>query len=370
MAAIRGDNSETGGLMHRFPILRSLRARLFAAIVLIGLVPALIVQYSALSGAAAGTDGAAAARLWRTGLVTDAVLAAVVILIALVLSHLMVRPFDRLRGAIGDVKEGYSTKPVSAPAYLETEHIADAFNEVVGRMRELDASRQEFVTNVSHELKTPMTSMKVLADSLITQENVPAEMYREFLIDIDREIDRENNLISELLSLSRMQQDDARMNITEVNINELAAIILRRVQPLADQNGIGLALNSVREVTASVDEVKMTMIITNLVENAIKYNRENGRVTVTIDTDHKSFTIRVEDTGVGIPEASQGKVFERFYRVDKSRSRDVGGVGLGLSIVRTAVLLHRGTIQMESMEGEGTVFMVTIPVHYAGRERA
>ena len=195
------------------------------------------------------------------------------------------------------------------------------------------------VSNVSHELKTPMTSMKVLADSLLQQEEVPPEMYREFLQDIDNEIDRENKIIAELLSLSKMDRRQVTMNISSVNIEELLEVVLKRVQPLAQRHDIELTLVAERSVTAEIDEVKMTMAFTNLIENAVKYNKDHGNVTVTLDADHKEFILTVQDTGIGIPEEAVSQIFERFYRVDKSRSREIGGTGLGLSIVRSVVLL-------------------------------
>ena len=113
---------------------------------------------------------------------------------------------------------------------------------------------------------------------------------------------------------------------------------------------------------AEIDEVKMTLVLTNLIENAVKYNKEHGKVNVTLDADHQNFTVTVEDTGIGIPEDSIDRIYERFYRVDKSRSREVGGTGLGLAITKNAVLLHRGTIKVRSKLGEGSIFTVTIPL--------
>ena len=123
-----------------------------------------------------------------------------------------------------------------------------------------------------------------------------------------------------------------------------------------------MTLISKREIIAEVDEVKMSLILTNLVENAIKYNKEQGKVDVTLDADHQFFTVEVADTGIGIPEESRSQIYERFYRVDKSHSREIGGTGLGLAITRSAILLHRGSIKVESVEGEGTVFTVKIPL--------
>jgi len=141
-------------------------------------------------------------------------------------------------------------------------------------------------------------------------------------------------------------------------------MILKRVRPLARERDIELTLVSEREIVAEVDETRMTMALTNLVENAVKYNKEHGEVRVGLDADHQSFTIEIRDTGVGIPPESINRVFERFYRVDKSRSREMGGTGLGLSISRSVVLQHHGSINVESREGEGTTFYVIIPLSY------
>ena len=302
--------------------------------------------------------------LSRKAMLLEVILILAVLLISLVLSTVLMKPFERLSGEISAVKAGYSTDPIKAPAFLETEHIADAFNQVLARMNALDESRQEFVSNVSHELKTPMTSMKVLADSLVSQDNVPVEMYREFMMDIKNEVDRENQIITELLTLVRMDRKDSKLNVKETNVNEMVEMILRRVRPIAQKRDIELTMVSMREVYAEIDDVKMNMVITNLVENAVKYNRDHGKVRVTINADPYNFYVSVEDTGVGIPQDSLDKIYERFYRVDKSRSREAGGTGLGLSITKSIVLQHHGAIDVQSILGEGTKFTVTVPLTY------
>ena len=256
---------------------------------------------------------------------------------------------------------------ISVSDYVETEHIVNAFNELLGRMRTLDESRQEFVSNVSHELKTPITSMKALADSLISQEDVPIELYKEFMTDIAEEIERENKIITDLLSLVKMDKTSANLNIENRNLNELIELILKRLRPIAKQRNIDVLYESAREVFAEIDEVKLTLAISNLVENAIKYNKEYGYVKVSLDADHQFATIMVEDNGIGIPEEAQEHIFERFYRVDKSHSREIGGTGLGLAIARNAILLHRGSIKIDSEEGQGTVFTVKIPIIYVSK---
>ncbi len=278
----------------------------------------------------------------------------------------LVRPIRRLIAAVGDVQAGYTSAEVRCEEYWETRELAASFNDVTAKMRTLVESRQEFVSNVSHELKTPMTSMKVLADSLLQMgEEVPPEMYREFLQDIDGELDRENRMIEDLLTLTKLDQKQGGMHISMIDIGELILTAAKRIRPLAEQKDIELVVVREREIFAEVDENKMTTILTNLMENAVKYNRERGTVTVTLDADNKQFSVSVKDTGIGIPKEAQEKVFERFYRVDSSRSREIGGTGLGLSIVRSAVLLHRGSIQVESGEGLGTEIRISIPLTYA-----
>lgn len=300
--------------------------------------------------------------LSRRSLIIGILMFVCVLVIAVILANVLIQPFDRISRAIGEIKEGYTEEPVYVPDYLETEHIVDAFNSLLNRMKTLDDSRREFVANVSHELKTPMTSVKVLADSLLAQQDAPAELYREFMVDITQEIEREDKIINDLLALVKLDKAAAQLNISVVNMNELTEIILKRLRPIARKRDIELLLVSTREVVAEVDEVKMSLILTNLVENAIKYNKEQGKVTVTLDADHQFFTVEVADTGIGIPEESLSQIYERFYRVDKSHSREIGGTGLGLAITRSAVLLHRGSIKAESTEGEGTVFLVKIPL--------
>ena len=236
-------------------------------------------------------------------------------------------------------------------------------------MKVLDDSRSEFVSNVSHELKTPMTSMKVLADSLVGQQGISEELYQDFLQDITREIDRENKIITDLLNLVRMDRNSPDIQIEETNINDLIGLILKRLRPIAAKRGIEIALESYKPIIAQVDQTKFTLAISNLVENGIKYNQENGWVHISLNTDNTYFFVKVQDSGIGIPEEDQGQIFERFYRVDKSHSREIGGTGLGLAITRQAVLMHHGAIRVYSREGEGTTFTVRIPLRYSEQDQ-
>lgn len=300
----------------------------------------------------------------RNSMILETIMIIAIFGLAMVLSVALTRPFNRVTDAINKVKAGYSDESISVSDYAETEHIVEAFNQLLKRMKTLDDSRQEFVANVSHELKTPMTSMKVLADSLLAQEGVPAELYREFMEDIVSEVDRENQIITDLLALVKMDKKVQALNIVSLDINELTELILKRLRPIARRKDVEVVFESIRPVVAEVDEVKMTMIISNLVENAIKYNKEHGWVKVVLDADHQFFTLEVSDSGIGIPEDALAYIYERFYRVDKSHSRKIGGTGLGLAITKSAVLMHRGSITVTSTEGEGSCFTVKIALNY------
>lgn len=252
----------------------------------------------------------------------------------------------------------------SEGGYNETKEIINTFNQILGRLRAIDQSRQEFVSNVSHELKTPITSMRVLADSLIAEDNVPVDIYREFMQDISDEIDRETKIINDLLALVRLDKNATELNISQVNINNLVEQILKRVRPIAKTRSIEIIFESFRPVTADVDETKLSLAVTNLVENAVKYNNDGGWVRVSLNADHKYFYVKVSDSGVGIPKDALPRIFERFYRVDKARSRETGGTGLGLAITKNVVQMHHGGIRLESTLGEGTTFLVRIPLKY------
>ncbi len=300
----------------------------------------------------------------RKALIVEMIVIVAMTIISVLAAKVLIRPFEKITEALDQAQEGYTDDPICVTDCVETEHIGDAFNRVLGRMKVLDTSRQEFVSNVSHELRTPITSMKVLADSLISQKDVPIELYQEFMTDIAEEIEREDKIITDLLSLVKMDRTAVDLNITEVDINALVELIMRRLRPIAQNRDVEVVYESVRPVTAAVDEVKMTLVISNLVENAIKYNKEHGWVKVKLNADHQYFTVEVADSGIGIPAESLDHVYERFYRVDKSRSKEIGGTGLGLAITRSAILMHRGTIKVESTEGEGTTFTIRIPLKY------
>ena len=267
--------------------------------------------------------------------------------------------FNEMQKELDIIAAGHQEEGVTETGLREFYQMSTSINRIINRYKELENSRQEFVSNVSHELKTPITSMKILADSLLMQENVPVEIYEEFMNDIVHEIDRENQIITDLLTLVKMDKTQADLNIAPTNINELLSVLLKRISPIAETRNITIRLETLRQVVAEVDEVKLSLACNNIIENAVKYNNDGGKVDVSLNADHKFFYIRVKDTGVGIPEDCQEQIFERFYRVDKSHSKESGGTGLGLSIVKHGAMLHNATIHVESELNKGTKMELT-----------
>lgn len=286
----------------------------------------------------------------------------IILILTFYFSGLLTKPFSQFLKHLNRVSEGYIDERLEIKGNYEIEEIGDAFNKMLGKIEEIDSSRQQFVANVSHELKTPLSSMKVLAESLLSMEDAPIEYYREFMGDINSEIDRETQIINDLLTLVTLDKKESHLNIRDLNINRLIEQVMRMLKPVAEKKKITLEIKSFREVVASVDETKLYLVFMNLIENGIKYNEEGGKVTVSINSDHRDMTVKVSDTGIGIPKDQVDKVFERFYRVDKMRSRDTGGTGLGLNIVHKTVIMHGGSIRCHSTEDVGTTFTLRLPL--------
>ena len=296
------------------------------------------------------------------------ILVGIVICVGIVvffLSKMFVKPLKELLNVINRFTDGDLESRVKEVKGFRNEasDIGSAFNEMADRLEQIDDTRQEFVSNVSHELKTPLSSIKVLADSMSTAEDLPKEMYVEFLQDITGEVDRMSNIITDLLNLVKLDQKEIPLEFEAVDLNKFMADIVKRLNPLAKAKSIDLKYEG-REVIADIDSVKLSLAVSNLVENAIKYTDE-GEVSVSLDSDHQNAFIKVSDTGIGIPEEEHKKIFDRFYRVDKTRDRKTGGTGLGLSITHATVLMHNGSIKVLSKEGEGSTFLVRIPLKRA-----
>ncbi|MGL4361965.1 MAG: sensor histidine kinase [Cellulosilyticaceae bacterium] len=285
-------------------------------------------------------------------------------LLSFFISSFITRPLKELMKVVQKVTNGQLEEKVNLRGKDEISELGSAFNHMTDQLERVDQSRQEFVSNVSHELKTPLSSIKVLTESLMFQEDVPVEMYKEFFIDINSEVDRLDNIINDLLTLVKLDRKEIPMNIKTAPLNEITKAILKRLTPLAKKKDIKLVYQSHKDILVDVDEVKITLAISNLIENAIKYTPDGGEVKVILQSDVQDVFITVQDTGIGIAKDEQSKIFERFYRTDKTRNRETGGTGLGLSITYRTVIMHNGSIQVESEEGVGSTFVVQIPIRH------
>ena len=284
--------------------------------------------------------------------------ALVIYFISIVLTH----PIRKLEKQMDDAAHGLLDSELKVNTFNETRQMSESFNVLKKNYEVIDNSRREFVANVSHELKTPITSMKVLADSLLEQEGVPVELYQEFMHDIASQLDRETAIIDDLLALVKLDKRTGVLHLSDVNINEMLERLIKQLGPLANVNDLSVTFESHRNVTARVDEVKLSLACMNVLENAIKYNKPSGSVKVSLDLEEEQCVITIADTGIGIPQDELDKVFERFYRVDKSHAQKLGGSGLGLSIVRQAIEMQGGSVSAESQEGTGTIVTIKVPM--------
>ncbi|MDR1560627.1 MAG: cell wall metabolism sensor histidine kinase WalK [Clostridiales bacterium] len=279
--------------------------------------------------------------------------------------QVLIDPLSSIVSVVQKMSDGHLDQRIKISGRDEYAKLGHAFNDMAEKLEKVDNTRQEFVSNVSHELKTPLSSIKVLSESILLQNDAPLLMYREFLRDINSEVDRMTRVVTDLLQLVKLDQGELGLNIQTTNINRMVSDILKRLGPLAERKEIKLIFEDVREVVIEADEMKITSTISNLLDNAVKYTPNGGTVKTTVDADHQNAFITVSDTGIGIKEEDQGKIFDRFYRVDKTRDRETGGTGLGLAITYSTVRLHHGSIRVISKENEGSLFIVRLPIHYS-----
>ena len=258
------------------------------------------------------------------------------------------------------IREGDYSHKVKVGGNDELTVLGDEFNNLMERLQISEQKRRNFVSDASHELKTPLASIKLLTDSIL-QNDMDPEMVKEFVGDIGNEADRLNRMSQKLLSLSRIEsQEDSDCEI--VYLTPTVERVMRMLAGIAQENNITMHTQIIQDSPILIIEDDLYQIIFNLVENGIKYNVSGGQLTVTLDRQEDNVVIRVTDTGVGIPADSVGHVFERFYRVDKARSRKSGGSGLGLSIVRNMVERNGGKITVDSTVNKGSTFTLYFPV--------
>ena len=242
----------------------------------------------------------------------------------------------------------------------ELTELGREFNNLTERLETTEAQRRRFVSDASHELKTPLASIRLLSDSISQSADMDSETMREFVTDIGSEAERLQRTTEKLLDLSR-RDDGVQSDVTVVDLQQAVHGTLHLLRPLAAKSDVTLTCLMSDGVTVCASEDDIYHIVFNLVENAIKYNLPGGSVTVRVEARGEQSILSVADTGIGIPEADRPNIFNRFYRVDKARSREHGGSGLGLSIVHDAAALYGGTVTVDGVEPHGTRFTVTFP---------
>ncbi len=293
------------------------------------------------------------------------VVAALVLILSMFVMRLFTRPIGELSEGIRRMTGGDLSARVNVRGRNEFSELARAFNSMSEKIEALDKARSQFVSNASHELKTPLSTMKILIETLLYQDPVDPAMTKDFLGDVNKEIDRLNRIVSDLLTLVNMDSGGTKLNLADLSLNALLEEQVKRLLPLARENGIEINLEMKEEVAVSGDSLKLQQVIYNVIDNAIKYTPRGGEVETTLTRSGKRAVIRIADTGIGIPAEDLPHIFDRFYRVDKARSRATGGTGLGLSIVKQIVQIHGGDIRATSTEGKGTTFEIELPVQQA-----
>lgn len=305
-------------------------------------------------------QGALIRSLQNTILVITCILEVAVILFSLIFSRTFSRRIRRIMDSFRIIREGDYSHRVKIPGKDELSVLGNEFNDLTERLQISEQVRSNFVSDASHELKTPLASIKLLTDSIL-QNDVDMEMTREFVADIGNEADRLNRMSQKLLSLSKIDSlYDTDYEI--INIGPTIEKVLRMLSANAQKNQITTNVSLIQDSPILISEDDLYQIIFNLIENGIKYNKPGGSLAVTLDRQEDSAVLTIADTGVGIPEDAISHIFDRFYRVDKARSRKSGGSGLGLSIVNSMVARNNGKISVESQLGCGTTFTITFPV--------
>jgi len=287
----------------------------------------------------------------------------VAMVIALIFSRILTRPIVSLTRSIQRMGRGDFSVRVPVAGSGELKRLSETFNAMSEKLEMLDQSRNQFVSNASHELKTPLATMKILLESIIYQPDMEQEMRTEFLTDINKEIDRLNSVIGDLLTLVSMDSKTMRLNRSTFSFAQLVSDTANRLNLVLEKRNQELKLQLSDRCEMYADSAKLTQVIYNLLENASKYTQEGGTIRVRLIRSGRDAILTVSDNGPGIPKEDQAHIFDRFYRVDKARSRETGGTGLGLSIVHQMVIMHGGTVSVESEEGSGSTFTVELPIH-------
>ena len=324
-----------------------------------------IIYYGSIIGCVYMTEfdtaqGALIQSLQSTVLQITLILEIIVILFSLAFSSTFSRRLKKIMASMRIIQEGDYTHKVNMGGNDELTVLGAEFNDLTERLYNSEQKRRRFVSDASHELKTPLASIKLLTDSIL-QNDMDLETIREFVGDIGNEAERLNRMTAKLLSLTKVDGQEA-VDSEIIYMSPTVRRVTRMLTPLAQQANISIELSLDGDCPILILEDDLYQVVFNLMENGIKYNQPGGILTVKLFQHEDNAILTVQDTGMGIPEESLSHIFERFFRVDKARSRASGGSGLGLAIVRAIVHRNRGEIRVQSSVGEGTTFTVIFPI--------
>lgn len=286
----------------------------------------------------------------------------VILFVAYLSTNHISRPLEQLTQGARAIAAGNFDVRVPQQGNNEITQLSRAFNQMGERLENIDRHRREFVSNASHELKTPMTSMKILSESLLYQDGVSEEVYKEFLSDINQEIDRMNRLIDSLLLMTKIESEQEILEKGPADLSQLTRQTVKLLAPIAQAKQVQLHMEADEVIEVECDPLRIRQAINNLVENAIKYTAAGGSVQVSVYALGNFACVSVRDTGEGIPPEHLPHIFDRFYRVDKARARRTGGSGLGLHIVQRIANAHEGRVEVQSTPGVGSEFRLLLPL--------
>ena len=270
------------------------------------------------------------------------------------------RRLRKIMNSMQIIQEGDYTHKVQLRGHDELHFLAEEFNDLTERLNTSENKRRQFVSDASHELKTPLASIKLLSDSIL-QNEIDMDTTKEFVADIGNEADRLTRMTQKLLSLTKNEHRSEEVEAEIIPMTPTVERVIKMLSGIAEADNITIHTDLTQDAQVLITEDDLYQIVFNLVENGIKYNIPGGDLYISLHKMQDMAAIQVRDTGVGIPADAQEHVFERFYRVDKARSRQTGGSGLGLAIVRSIIQRYNGEISLESKLGEGTLFTVAFP---------
>ena len=281
------------------------------------------------------------------------------------MSYIVTSPVDDFIEATKEMSKGNFQKRVKVKGHNELSKLAVTLNFMSSELGNLEENRRKFVSDASHELKTPLATIKLICDSVVSTENPDPEMIQDFLGDLSDEVDRLTRIVERLLKLTKLDCGKSLPAPEPTDVPMLLNAVIRKLTHNANAKKIVLYSDYKVENLAPVmlDYDKIYEAVYNLCDNAIKYTDEGGYVKIILSKEGKNIVIAVEDNGPGIPPEEQEKIFDRFYRLDDSRARDTGGTGLGLAIARESVILHSGRIELSSEVGVGSTFSIYLPIN-------